>query len=419
MADRAESAFENGSAAMTGPLAGIRVLDWTIWQQGPAAGAMLGDLGAEVIKIEERGAGDPGRGMQSVSGLDVTGIENAYFEVHNRNKKSIAVDLKAAEGVALVHRLVEKSDVFLHNFRPGVPERLGLDYDTLSSVRPGLIYAAASAFGAHGPERTARAYDLLGLARSGIMSAAGSAETGEPGVPKGGIADQMGAIGLAYGVLAALVARERLGVGQLVETSLLGSMMWLQALSVQMQLVTGAAAMSGNRRQPANPLWNHYRCADDKWLALAMPQSDRYWADVVALLGRPGLACDPRFEDQVSRREHSAECVELLDELFSQASRDHWLERLGSLPDLPISPVNTLAEVVADPQAAANGYVIEYDHPVRGACRTAGFPLSLSQTPLEVRERAPEFGEHTEAILLELLELDWGDIARLKDAQVI
>lgn len=405
---------------MTGPLHGLRVLDWTIWQQGSAAGAMLGDLGAEVIKVEERGVGDPGRGMQSVSGLDVTGIQYAYFEAHNRNKSSIAIDLKTDGGREVVHQLAAKSDVFLHNFRPGVPERLGLDYDTLRAVNPRLVYGGASAFGSSGDEQSARAYDLLGLARSGIMMAAASAETGEPSVPKGAIADQMGAIGLAYGVLAALCARERLGVGQRVETSLLGSMMWLQTLSVQMQLVTGGAAMSGHRKTPANPLWNHYRCGDDRWIALAMPQSDRFWPDVLEILGRSDLVDDVRFADQASRRINAAECVELLDGLFAKEPCQYWLNRFSAAPqEYPVAPVNRMSDVVADPQALANGYIVEFDHPAHGPQQTAGFPITLSETPPEIRERAPEFGEHTESVLIDVLGMTWDEVTRLRDRRVI
>lgn len=404
---------------MTETLEGIRVLDWTIWQQGAAAGAMLGDLGAEVIKLEERNTGDPARGMQSVSGLDVTGIQDAYFAIHNRNKKSVALDLRTKKGVDLVHQLTETVDVFIHNFRPGVPERLGLDYESLRSRNPRLIYGSASTFGSRGPESSARGYDLLGLARSGIMMASASPETGEPAEIKGAIADQMGAIGLAYGVLAALIARERHGIGQHVETSLLGSMMWLQTLSLEMQLVTGGSRMSGHRRHPANPLWNHYRCGDGEWIALAMTQSDRFWADFVYLIGRPDLRTDPRFTDQTARRINSTHCVELLDEVFAQQPRQHWLELFASKRDWPVTPVNSIADVVTDPQALANDYVVEFDHPVLGPRQTVGFPVALSETPLRIGRRAPEFGEHTEHVLMESLKLDWAEIAKLRDEMII
>lgn len=402
-----------------GSLDGIRVLDWTVWQQGPAASAMLGDLGADVIKIEERGIGDPGRALQSVAGLDVSGIESAYFEVNNRNKKSVALDLRKPKGVALVHRLVAASDVFIHNFRPGVPERLGLDYPTLRTRNPRLIYGAASAYGARGEEKSARAYDLLGLARSGIMDASGSPTTGEPGCPKGAIADQVGAIALAYGVLAAIVARERHGMGQRVDSSLLGSMMWLQNVGVEMQLRTNTSSAAGSRSEPANPLWNYYRCADGKWIAFAMPQSDRFWFDLVEILGRPELAADERFADQTRRRENARICVEILDDLLARHPRRYWLDRMAPRPDLPVTPINSMAEVISDPQVEANDYIVEFDHPVHGIRRTAGFPIAMSETPPSIRDRAPEFGEHTETVLMEVLGLGWEDFDELRKEDVI
>ena len=307
----------------------------------------------------------------------------------------------------------------LHNFRPGVPERLKLDYETLRGVNPRLIYGGASAYGAQGAERSSRAYDLLGLARSGLMIASADPETGEPAQIKGAIADQIGAIGLAYGVLAAIVARARQGVGQRVETSLLGSMMWLQSLSIEMQLVTGCSRMSGHRLQPANPLWNHYRCSDGQWIALATPQSDRFWAKVLEILGRPDLIGDQRFADQSARRVNAAACVKILDELFAKRTRQEWLGELLAIPDFPVTPVNSIADVVDDPQAIANGYVVDYDHPVLGKLRTAGFPVAMSETPLQIRERAPEFGEHTERVLIDMLGLDWPEIATRQDEEVI
>ncbi len=195
------------------PLEGIRVIDWTIWQQGPVASVMLGDLGAEVIKIEERVGGDPGRGLLRMSGVDLADRPNFYFEANNRNKKSVAIDVKKQAGREIVCRLVAQADVFIQNFRQGVAARLGLGAAALRQHNPRLIYASASGYGPEGPESTAPSFDYMAQARSGIMLAAG-----EPDMPPlavaGGIADQMGAIMLAYGVLCALIARDRFGVAQ-------------------------------------------------------------------------------------------------------------------------------------------------------------------------------------------------------------
>src|SRR5215475_408353 len=202
------------------PLEGIRVLDWTIWQQGPVSTMMLGDLGAEVIKLEERVGGDPGRGVMSIGGTmtGVSGQRNYYFEVNNRHKKSVTLNLKTPEAKEIVYKLVEKSDVFVQNFRKGVAGKLGLDYQTLSKYNPQLIYASATGYGPDGPDSGEPSFDYMGLARSGIMKAVGEPDMA-PLSSTGGIADQMGAIMLAYGVITALFARERYGVGQEVDSS--------------------------------------------------------------------------------------------------------------------------------------------------------------------------------------------------------
>jgi crotonobetainyl-CoA:carnitine CoA-transferase CaiB-like acyl-CoA transferase len=275
------------------PLEGILVLDWTIWQQGPVCSAMLGDMGAEVIKIEQPETGDPGRWLLAAGGQDTSDKPNWYFEANNRNKRSITLDLKKPEAVEVVLALAAKADVFVQNFRQGVAGRLGIDYEALRAVNPKLIYASATGYGKEGAESAEPSFDHLGLARSGIMNAAG-----EPGMPPlgiaGGIADQMGAIMLAYGVMTALLARERHGMGQEVNASHLGSMTFLQGLSVSMKLMAGIAMPRSFRHTAFNPLWNHYRCQDDQWLAFAMLQPDRYWADFARIVGRPDLADDPR-----------------------------------------------------------------------------------------------------------------------------
>ena len=207
---------------MDAPLKGIRVIDWTIWQQGPVASTMLADLGAEVIKIEERERGDPGRGIFAVAGQATDkGGRNFYFEANNRHKQSIALDLKRPEAREIVYRLAARSDVFLQNFRKGVAARLGLDYDSLRAHNPKIIYANATGYGPEGPDSGEPSFDYLGQARSGIMNAIG-APGSEPSYVFGGIADQMGAILLAYGVMAALLARERQGAGQIVDAAALG-----------------------------------------------------------------------------------------------------------------------------------------------------------------------------------------------------
>ena len=302
------------------PLEGIRVLDWTIWQQGPICTSMLADMGADVIKIEQTGVGDPGRYLVAAGGAE-TKRANWYFESHNRNKRGITLDFAKPEGREVLYELAKQSDVFVQNFRKGVAARLGLDYATLRAHNPKLIYASATGYGPLGAESGEPSFDHLGLARSGIMLAAGEPDMPPLGIA-GGIADQMGGAMLAYGVMTALFARERSGLGQEVNGSHLGSMLFLQGLSVSMKLMAGVAMPRSFRARAFNPLWNHYRCADGKWIAFAMLQSDRYWPDFARVIGRPELAADARFENLRVRAANAAECVALIDAAFaSEAAR--------------------------------------------------------------------------------------------------
>ena len=404
---------------MSGPLDGIRIVDWTIWQQGPVATQMLADLGAEVIKIEERERGDPGRGIVAVAGSStVKGGRNYYFEANNKHKKSIALNLKQPEAREIVHRLAARSDVFVQNFRKGVAQRLGLGYAELAALNPRIIYASASGYGPEGPDSGEPSFDYLGQARSGIMNAIGTGSTA-PTYVYGGIADQMGAIMLAYGVLAALFARERTGIGQEVDASHLGSMMALQGLNVVARTIMGKEFPRNTRANAYNPLWNHYRCADDKWISLAMLQPDRYWKNFCEVVGKPELIEDPRFAEAKVRGKNSAAVVAIFDEVFAAHPRDEWMRVLKGRGDFIYTIVNSVSDLPDDPQVRANGYVVEYDHPALGNLTLLGMPVKLSATPGEPRGHAPELGEHTELLLTEMLGYSWDDIARLREANVI
>ena len=400
------------------PLEGIRVIDWTIWQQGPVASVMLGDLGADVIKVEERVGGDPGRGILKAQGLDLRDRPNFYFEANNRNKRSLTVDLKKPEGVAIVQRLAERADVFVQNFRKGVAARLGLDAATLRAQNPRLVYASASGYGPEGPESDAPSFDYLGLARSGIMYSCGEPDD-EPLAIAGGIADQMGAIMLAYGVVTALLARERTGRGQEVDASHLGSMAWLQGLGLSARLMLGRALPRQPRRFATNPLWNHYRCGDGLWLALSMLQPDRYWERFCAVLEIPEAAADPRFKTMLDRMMNAGECIALLDQVFARRPRAEWLRRLASGGDFIYSIINSVDDLPDDPQMQANGYVTAFEHPAFGPTQVVGLPVRLSETPGSIRLPAPEFGQHTEEVLTEVLGCSWEEIGRLRQEEVI
>jgi crotonobetainyl-CoA:carnitine CoA-transferase CaiB-like acyl-CoA transferase len=291
---------------MIGPLAGIKVLDWTQWQMGPVATSMLADMGAYVVHIENRITGDSGRGLIMTVTGDLPNGKSAYFETNNRGKKSLAIDLVKQEGKEVIYRLVKNADIFVHNFRQGVPERLNLDYETILQYNPKIIYVAASGYGPKGPEAKEPAFDMAGLARSGIASIVGSPD--DPSLPGGGIADQMGAIMTSYGILLALLARERMGIGQKVDVSHLGSMMALLGLQLGWELYLRSPRPSNQqrvkltRKNAGSPLWNYYKCKDDRWIALAMLQPDIKWSALCKALAIEHLEHDPRYQNAAERQ---------------------------------------------------------------------------------------------------------------------
>ena len=404
---------------MSMALEGIRVLEWGHWHQGPLAARILGDLGAEVVKIEERVEGDPMRGLGRIMGA-TTGIHgrNCVFEHHNRNKKSITLDLTKESGKDIVYKLVEKSDVFIQNMRKGVAGRLGMDYETLCRYNPRLIYATGSGWGPKGPISNMPSYDLVGQARSGIMSAA--VEAGMPPMPlTGGVGDQMGGIMTAFAIVVALLARERQGISQEVEASLLGSLTHLLGLSLEFRLAMGREFPPFVRSTARNPLWNHYKCKDDRWIMLAMAQSDRHWPGVCRALGLEHLEKDTKFSTMEERGQNAAELVSIMDAVFATKTGAEWLEILRNSGDLVFEAVYTMSDVAEDPQMRANDYIIDYEHPALGRMSITGFPIHFSQTPESVRMPAPEFGEHTEDVLQNTLGLTWEELTKLKDEEVI
>ncbi|MFA4837145.1 MAG: CoA transferase [Dehalococcoidia bacterium] len=400
-------------------LEGIRVLDLGHWLLGPGAAATLGDLGAEVIKIEDRVNGDAARGMMSAQKA-TTGIggRNWFFEHCNRNKKSITLDLEKEEGKRILYSLVEKSDVVVHNKRKSVMAKLQLDYETLSKYNPRLIYAMASAFGSKGPDWDRTAYDITGQARSGMMYASGESWM-PPVLTQGAPADRIGAIMTAFAIVAALLHRERTGIGQEVETSMLGSMIHLLGMHIDFNTLLGQQMTRPDRSNIPNPLWNYYKCKDDKWIMLGGIQADRHWSDICRALGLEHIEKDPRFENMAIRSQHSAECIAIMDKTFATRTRAEWLDILRNIKDLAYEAVNNFPEVLKDPQVRANDYIVDFDHPVWGKVTLAGFPMNFSRSPASVRLPGPEFGEHTEQVLNEILGYSWDDIVKLKDSEVI
>lgn len=401
-------------------LEGIRVIEWGAHFVGPAAAASLGDMGAEVIKIEDIAHGDPTRGYKKIGGaipvVDQHG-HSYYFEVYNRHKKSIALDLKKEQGIEVIRRLVKKSDVFLTNYRRKAALKLGLDYESLSRCNPRLIYATASGYGLEGPDANEPGFDLAGQARGGILMAMKRAEDEPSGIE--GMGDQIGSIITVEGILAALLARERFGMGQEVSTSIVGSVIWLQHLNITLTLLTGEEWKSRNRRIPANPLLNFYRASDGKWLVLGMgATSDVYWPVLCSAMGTQQLEKDPRFVNMDVRARNSEALVKIFDEIFASRTRGEWLRALKER-NVVVQPVSLPSEVIEDDQVKANKYVVDYVHPNLGKVKLVGSPLAFSQTPSCVGAPAPAHGQHTEEVLIDVCGYTWDDISRFKAQQVI
>ena len=414
---------DNGFASQPdGPLKGVKVLDWTIWQFGPVSTSMMGDMGADVIKIESLD-GDPGRGLARASNLrmDLGEGRVAYFEALNRNKRSLAVNLKTDEGLKVIHELVKESDVFVQNFRSGVAERLGVGYETLSKINPQLVYGSANGYGPNGPDATQPSFDGCGQARSGLMMSATEDYQEYPTRVTQGVSDQIGGIMLCQGVLAALVSRGIRGVGQKVETSHLSANMWLQGLGISMSLLQGGKNFASySRDNPTNPLSNTYNGSDGKSIMMMHLQPDRYWIPLMKELGLEEFIDDERFIDMSARAENSGAIVKILDEKFATKTAAEW-DRVfrDSETDFIYALVQSIEELSDDIQVQSNNYIANFEHPVLGDVQMCNHPNIYSETPAGIWKEAPEVGQDTEQILIENLGYDWDDISRLQDAGAI
>jgi len=393
---------------MAGPLSGVRVLDFTVFQQGPQATLVMADMGADVVKLEPPTFGDLGRFLQIHDGV------SAYHLAHNRGKRSVTVNLKAEAGVEIVRRLVPGADVFVHNFRPGVMERLGLGYDSVRELNERIIYAHASGWGARGPKATHPAFDIAAQARAGLMSMTGE-EDGPP-LPAGvAIADYIGAMNLAMAVIAALYARERTGVGQKVETSLFGSQIAAQAWELQTYILGRRRRKSGRGHAYLPTIWRVFQTADG-WAVVGGVGDDR-WPAFCAAVGMPELEHDERFGNGLARANNLAELYALLDDRFTSKTTAEWIAVLEA-HDMICAPVQDYEQLLADPQALENEYILEREHPIGGRVAVVGFPWRFSETPAEAAPAAPELGQHTEEVLLEA-GLSWEEITALRERGAI
>jgi formyl-CoA transferase len=382
-----------------GPLAGIKVVEWAHVHFGPGAGMFLSDMGAEVIHIESP-EGDMMRHYRELWGnhflLDHD--RNTFTEDLLRNKQSLTVDLRQEEAREIVRRLADDADVFLTNYRPQAAKKLGLDYETLKPRNPKLIYAHGTSYGNVGPEKDSPGLEMMGLARGGMML--GSAVDGaEPVYPTMGLNDRLGAIGLLVAILSALVARDRTGEGQLVETSLLGWMVNLQASAISCAANTGQSVRPLPRTEQDDPNYNVYQLGDGSWTALGMTvHPAKYWPLLCRALGREDLIDDPRFVDQDRRRENYRELIEIYDAEFRKLTWEQWEARIREY-ELIACKVSALTDLAADEQIVANDYLVKLPHPELGEWWYVPTPVHYEKTPISVRSEAPRIGQHTDEIL--------------------
>jgi crotonobetainyl-CoA:carnitine CoA-transferase CaiB-like acyl-CoA transferase len=398
-------------------LEGIRVIDLTVWFQGPVAAQHLADFGAEVIKVERPQGGDQGRGVRSIKALPV-GDWNQYFLVINRNKKSLALDLKKPAGRDIMYRLVERSDVFLSNMGMELLEGWQLGYEQLRAVNPRLIYATNTGYGWFG-QVNKPSFDMTVQALTGIMARLG--EPGQPPIYLGmGSGDAYGGLFSALGIVLALLHRNRTGKGQMLDASLYGAQLFLAAPALQAYLATGSdrCAKQQPRKAAENPLWNRYP-AKDKWLFLCVPNTDGDWTRLCGTLDDRGLANDARFASSEKRCRNAKALATRLDRIIKTRTAADWIARWQPL-GIVAAPISTLADLAADPQAWANEYFVEtYCEEVQRQVKVRGLPIGLSRTPGSVRSLGPELGQHTELILTETLGYSWEEVGGFKEQGVI
>jgi crotonobetainyl-CoA:carnitine CoA-transferase CaiB-like acyl-CoA transferase len=395
-----------------GPLSGIKVVEMGVFVAGPAAAAVLGDWGAEVVKIENPAGGDPIRALVSLGLMLVEPDVNPALELENRNKRSVAIDITKPQGRDVVLRMLRDADVFVSNLRAPALARAGLSYEDVKKVNPRIIYATLNGYGTRGPDKDRAAFDYAAFwARTGAMGS-----LGEPGRPpptqRPAMGDHPAGLQLAGAVSAALFHRERTGEGQAIHLSLFQSGLWMMASDIQVALILGVGYEPTGRLVP-NPLWNHYQAKDGKWFHLVMPQADRFWARFCEAIGEPELAKNEAYDGTVKRMRHAKELIDKFDRIFATKTRDEWAQ-LFDRYELIWGPVQTVLEASRDPQALALEMYQKIRHRSGQEISLVKSPVEFSATPASIRHGAPELGEHTEEVLLEI-GYGWDDIAKLRE----
>jgi crotonobetainyl-CoA:carnitine CoA-transferase CaiB-like acyl-CoA transferase len=372
---------------MSQPLAGITVLEMGTFITGPAAGMLLADLGANVIKVEQNGTGDPFRSFKG-------GLYSPHFQTYNRNKRSITLDTRTEEDLAVLDQLVADADVFIQNFRPGVAKKIGVDPERLRAINPQLIYASISGFGTEGPDRDRPAFDTVAQAASGFLRLLINPQN--PRVVGPAIADSLTGFYAAYGILAALHERNASGKGRLVETSMFESMAHFN-LDDFTHLLSEDEVMGPYSRPHVSQSYV-FECADGQWLALHMSSPPKFWENLATAVGRPDMLSLPMFESRNSRIDNYENVIGFLAPLFKEQPRGHWCSKLEEL-EVPHSPVRTSQEVVDCEQAKALGIVVEDPDGPHGMFRTIRSPVSFDGERTKTVTAPPVLGADNAALV--------------------
>lgn len=395
---------------MASPLDGIKVLDLTRVLAGPYATMLLGDLGAEVIKIEQPGTGDESRKF----GPFKNGF-SLYFMSVNRGKRSMTLNLKTERGKSIFKQLVKQSDVVVENFRPGTMKKLGLDYDSLTAEHPSLIYAACSGFGQTGPYAQQGAYDMIIQGMGGIISI-----TGEPDGPPvrvgTSISDITAALFTTIGILSALHHHHQTGRGQLVDVAMLDSLVAVLENAVVRYFATGAVPQPLGSRHPAITPFEAFASANGH--VIIAIGNDMLWAKFCEHVNRLELISDMRFSTNAGRTTHHSELFPILSEIMYQRTTDEWIDALGRI-GVPCGPINAMDKVVNHPQVQAREMITRVVHNITGAVEVPGMPIKLTETPGRVDVPAPCLGEHTIEVLTGVLKMPPDEVERLRQEGII
>jgi len=415
---------------MTLALEGIKVVEVTTMAAAPMAARLLGDWGAEVIHVENPINGDPWRNwLRMPDGTSLPPeIYYHYWENYNRNKRSVTLNLSHEKGREIFYKLIKEADVLITNLRPKMINKLKLDYKILNELNPRLIYGSLTGFGRKGPDKNAPVHDTVGFwARSGFlhMLQQGGMAPPSPGFRTLAAGDKLTAMSLTCGILLALLVREQTGLGQEVDISLFNTSIYALvgvALSLgPLEQIYGNdmadKEIPRREREDYSPLVISYETKDGRWLQLSLAPPENYWAGLCKAIEREELENDPRFDSIESRRENQVALLRILEDAFKRKTLNEWKIILNET-GLNWAPIQTPREVVTDPQARANNFFATYDHPVYGQMEVVANPIKLSKTPATIRTPAPEFGQHTEEVLLEL-GYTWGDIMLFKQQKVI